>query len=316
MIDTGCNASENEPCMTSAVFRYRYQAFGLNIHSEFPCPELLPGSAPADVILGYGAVPRRLPRAVAGGACFQASPGLLLLNWEGISYLACEGSRILIDSVPQKANEEVRLFLLESAFGAILHQRGCLPFHGSAVETKEGGVVFLGGSASGKSALAAALRRRGYRFMADEVAPVFLDGEGRPLMAPAYPRLNLWHDVIAVLGEDRTGMRPVRAGLKKYALPVKDSFSNRSLPLRGVYVLEAVNEDDCSLARIGGTEKLRHLLAHTHQRGFLKGLGLLRRHFELCVELARLVPMTFARHPKSVTRLSEFADVMEKDLCG
>ena len=291
-----------------------YSAYGSTIRSRIRCPELSPGFGTPDVTIDYDT----LAAPILGGAKAkngwpQAAPGRLLITWEGGRYLVLEGSSILVDPAPQVADEVVRLILLESAFPALLHQRGLLSLHGSTVKVGQGCIVFLGDSASGKSTIAAALKQRGYPVLADEISAVSLNNPDQPEVLPAYPQLNLWPDALEILGEERLAFRPVRSRLQKFALPLGDAFYDRPLPLRAIYVLRAINVDTFALEKFRGAEKMEQLIAHTHQWSFLKELGLLKNHFEMCAKVANLTPMKLACHPKATSALQKFIDLVEKD---
>ncbi len=295
--------------------QHRYKAFGLNIESDIPCPELLPGVVPPDVIIKTNPFSTTLLGAKASGACFQAAPGRVLLTCHAATFLVSEGSKILVNPASQTADKMVRLVLLESAFGALLHQRGILPLHGSAVRVKEGAIIFVGPSASGKSTLAAALTGRGYTVLADEICAVSFDEDGNPSISPAYPQLSLWPDVIEILGKKKEDLKPVRDRLHKVTMAVGDSFCESALPLVGIYVLDAVNANDSLLVPISGAEKIEQLIANTYQPWFLEGLGGIKNNFQMCAVVAKCTPMGRAKHPKTPSaRLDDFVDMVEEDL--
>jgi len=52
-----------------------------------------------------------------------------------------------------------------SAMGALLRQRNILPFHGSYVEVDGEGVIFVGPSGIGKSAIAGGFHKRGFALL-------------------------------------------------------------------------------------------------------------------------------------------------------
>ena len=110
---------------------------------------------------------------------------------------------------PRPNDNDVRLFLLGSVMGALLHQRGWLPLHGSAIRLPDGtAAIFMGPSGVGKSTLAAAFRRRGYAVAADDVSLIFTGADGSPLLQPAYPELKLWAEAAAKIGEDTGRVTP------------------------------------------------------------------------------------------------------------
>ena len=102
----------------------------MHIRSELALPELL--AAPPD---GQPEVTIRLGRLPAGGPGLQATDHGMLLTVDGIAqYAIADGADITIDREPGVPDANVRLYLLGSAMGVLLHQRGLLPLHANAVE--------------------------------------------------------------------------------------------------------------------------------------------------------------------------------------
>ena len=99
----------------------------------------------------------------------------------GLRILVEGGERIRYEA-PGLAADEVRPFLLGSAWAALACQRGLLCLHASAVACADGVHAFTGASRDGKSTLAGALSMRGYPFFSDDVltlAPLRLGEEVR-----------------------------------------------------------------------------------------------------------------------------------------
>ena len=109
-----------------------YQVFGLRIRSEVPLPELFPalGDGDADVTIRRGSI-----AAVDGVSGVRSEDGALLLTVPDVGRYRIEGGHeIIVDPNTGVPERNVRLYLLGSAFGALLHQRGLLPLHANAVE--------------------------------------------------------------------------------------------------------------------------------------------------------------------------------------
>ena len=105
-----------------------YHAFGLNIDSELLFPDMPKISGTTDVVIQYGPVPEAIPDASLVGVRYQAAPRAFLLRVDGIaSYYVKNGRTIIIEPENGAAEEEIRLFLLGSVMGGLLHQRGILP---------------------------------------------------------------------------------------------------------------------------------------------------------------------------------------------
>ena len=120
--------------------RFPYIAYGLSIESEFEIPELASGAdGEPDIAIRAGSVPETLEQPYARGVLYQAAAGRFLLNVPRIArYLVADGSSIVIQQAAGAVDVDVRVFLLGSVFGALLHQRGVLPLHGSAIAAPSG----------------------------------------------------------------------------------------------------------------------------------------------------------------------------------
>ena len=94
---------------------------------------------------------------------WQSAPGLLLLSVEEVArYLIVDNREMRIQRLPGSIESDVRIFLLGSVLGALLHARQMLVLHASAIQTEQGAVLFIGRSGAGKSTLLGALLLRGY----------------------------------------------------------------------------------------------------------------------------------------------------------
>jgi hypothetical protein len=298
---------------------YNYQAFGLTIVSDLPCPELLPGTGPAQVSIRYGPVPDNLASNQEDlnsvreqKNYFQVNAGEFLLKLEDVGkYLVLRGEEIIIERAPGVPDNEVRLFLLGSAMAALLHQRGLLPLHACAVEVNGGAAVFLGPSGIGKSSLAEALRRRGYRVLADDVAAISVSPSGTTLVQPAYPQLKLWADALNEQGTDPAGLPVIRAGMEKYGVPVKD-FCPQPRPLKWVYELTIGISPALELTPLTGVEKITVLMHHTYRSQLLARDLERRRHFQQCGRAARQCQVSRLARPETCPP-ADLADLIEAD---
>jgi len=301
--------------MNEATFDYRYRAFGLNIHSQIEIPELYPADDwDADVHILTGGVPEILDDPKVVGVRFQAKPDLFLLKVDKIAgYLVSDGNRIIIDKFAEVEDKEVRLFLLGSAFGALFHQRGLLPLHASAIEVNQQCVLFCGDSGNGKSTIARCFLERGYHLQADDICVITIDKKGFPIVFPGYPQLKLWRDALVEIGEEPGNYLQVRSVLDKYAVPVKDRFHCRALPIKKLYVLSPYNGDDIEISTINGIEKFNTLKNHTYRFRFVEGLNKEKVHFKNAGAIGNLVPFRLVKRPQEPFLLSQLADSLEKD---
>lgn len=81
--------------------------------------------------------------------------------------------------------------------------------------------MIIGLSGSGKSSLAGALRRRGWRIGSDDISAVSLV-DGEPYLEAGYPVAKVWPDVLTMLDDDPTRYQRVRTDLEKREVPIID----------------------------------------------------------------------------------------------
>ena len=160
----------------------------------------------------------------------EAAPNAFLFEVPGIArYLVRDGRTVDVAVSPDADRAAARLFLLGSARGALIHQRGDLPLSATTVVAPNFKTVAIcSPSTIGKSTLAAALCRRGWQLVADDVTRVSWNGT----MAVAWPstdRLKLWRDACEMMGQDAETLECVREGMEKYFLTVRAATTPTAL---------------------------------------------------------------------------------------
>ena len=290
--------------------RASYLAYGLPILSGVALPELsVRGcSEPPQVRIHVADVAQELAGRTGRGALFEIGRSRFLLRLDGIArYLVTNGDQIVIDPAPEADEDSVRLFLLGSVFGALLHQRCVLPLHASAIETARGAVLFAGASGTGKSTLAGAFYRRGYRVVADEICA--LDATG---VQTSFPRLALWPDAVEELGLWSDAVRQVRPNIRKFHVPLELSTSHAPLPVHAIYILTTTNRPDLALSRLRGVEKIQTLINYTFRRQFIPSVESGTGYMSRITAAAGAIPIS--RLVRSPSRsLRETADLLERD---
>lgn len=289
-----------------------FQAYGLVIESELPIVEMpaaqaSPDVAP-DVSVRLGPVPEHLDEPDLVREVSESSAGRLLLRIEGVArYLVLHGSEIVIDPVDGADEHEVRVFLLGTCFGALLHQRGLLVLHASGIEHPSGAVLFAGASGSGKSTLLGELLRRGHRMMVDDVCGVTLH-DGTPTVVPSYPRTRVWADSAVELAVDTTGLTRTRPSMEKFERQLFDQSCGDHLPLRRIYHLAGAAGDEVTLETLPPMARFPTILANTYRAMLLDGLGMRPMHFDLASAVAASVEVVRVVRPAEGFRVVEVAD--------
>ncbi len=248
------------------------------------------------------------------GAIYQIEAGRFLLHITGVArYLVSRGREILVEPYPGADLKDVRLFLLGSAMGALLHQRGIWPLHGSTVASESGAVIFVGASGSGKSTLAGAFHQRGMLALSDDVSAITTGNSGVAQVWAAYPRLSLWPDAVVRLGADPGQLQQTHTAQEKYEFPLSGTFRDPT-PVKAVYALYPSDQDGLSLTPLNGFAKVQELTAHTYRLHFLTGMRLQRQLFEHAAVLAQQARVVQVARPSQPFQLEKLVDLIEKDL--
>jgi hypothetical protein len=268
-----------------------YSLFSLVIASELALPELppAPARAAADAIVRRGSIDR--PHAHAGYSPCEDGATLLTVTDVG-RFLIRDGREIVIDA-PDAPERNVRLFLLGSAFGALLHQRGLMPLHANAVVIEDRAFAFCGHSGAGKSTMAAWFHDRGAPILADDVCVIGFDGDGAPQAYPGIPRLRLWRQALVETGRLADDFERSFDALDKYDVPVSSQNRPDPAPLAAIYLLDrgAPVLEAGTIERLTGVAAVETLVSNTYRGAYLRTIGGTGAHLSACARIARSVPV-------------------------
>lgn len=293
-----------------------YTAFGITIRSAIKLPPLQPitliDGDNYDVLVELGSVEKSdLVQLKNSGLYSQCAPGQLRFQVPNVGrfQVSC-GNKVVIEPEKNSDEDDLRLYLLGTCLGVIMHQRSHLVIHGNAVRFDDHCVIFAGRSGNGKSTLAAAFHQRGRQLLADDLAVI--DAQGR--VQPSYPQIKLWHDAAEKLNIDTSQLKRIRSQIGKYAYPIPDLFCNKPLPVKAIYILSQHNKDDFIFEPIKGIDKFNPLKCQTYRIQYLTGLGLIAQHLQLCSQVASRVDVTRITRPDDKFQLDQLVDLIEADL--
>jgi hypothetical protein len=228
-------------------------------------------------------------------------------------YLVDNGTRILIDTHSTANRNDFLAYLFGSCVGVLLHQRGVLPLHASAIQTENGAIAFAGHSGGGKSTLLAAFQQRGFVPLADDVTCVLQDTRGELSVAPAPPRIKLTADSAAELSVDTRTLTQVQDQPQKFSVAFGEDWCSESVPLLAIYVLTPEEATDIRCERLIGSRGFAPVVAHTFRREWAFGMGKVDALFRFAVEIASRVPITRVYRPRNVFRLDDLVACIVAD---
>jgi hypothetical protein len=200
--------------------------------------------------------------------------------------------------------------LLGRVLATAMHFSGLLVLHGSAVQTREGVVAFLGLKGSGKSTLALALVASGARLATDDTLPLEL-GPDLPSVWPGVHSLRVRPDML-----DRPDLRGTHvhdAGRdgKHATAPLDVSrVMTEPAPLRALYMLQpAVSTAPSRIVESGALDPLRGTaaLAAFAKAGRMLGRGEAMTLLDRAGEVAKRVPVETLLVHRDIDRLAEVA---------
>lgn len=292
---------------------YFYRAYGLTLQSELALPAFIPADladTTVDIAIRRGKVPRKLETVTKEGVLYQLNPQQFLLHVENVaSYLAENGTTIIVDAFSTDESE-VRLFLLGSVLGLLLHQRALFPLHASAIGTAKGAVLFAGISGVGKSTTAAALHQRGYPLLADDIS--VLDFQTTIHVPMGICRVKLWQDMTLALHHAPESAQRVRPNIDKYEIPLEQA-ELAPVPLHTIYILVPIKQAEITFEMLSGLEKLTVLQQHTYRQQMLIAPDYLRRQVNLFANYLDQIRLVRVKRPQYPVLLEDLLNRLEAD---
>ncbi|MCK9372320.1 MAG: hypothetical protein M0P91_03925 [Sulfuricurvum sp.] len=299
---------------------FLYQIFQLSITAPFECPELLEGDAQSaffpKITVRYGKVPDHLEAPLNAGPIFEATNDMFLLKIQEVgNYLIRNGNEIIIDPLPDVPEQELRLFLLGSAIGALMNQRGYLLIHASAIATPKGAILFTGPSGVGKSTTIQGFIERGYQKMSDDAIALYYDESSKKVMIlPSYPNAKLWQKSADILGKNTDNLPRIRPTFDKFYLSTKEYFCNTPLELAAVYQIVPTRlAVDIELEEVNSMEKLQILFRNVYRKVYAENLHHKQNHFTIGTLAAKQSIIKRIKRSDCKNSLALLLDTLEAD---
>jgi hypothetical protein len=243
---------------------FLHYLFGLHLESNLHIP-LIPLENPesstiADICVTFQESPEWAARALkspselvyASPERDNGRPDILLWKLDGGNYFRLafvNGTEFCVDQSGRRVFAyhlgtfdlaDVAIPLRGVVMGFVLQLRGVACLHASAFELHGNAIVLCGPSTSGKSTTAAALAKRGYPVLTEDVLPI-LERDAGFVAQPSFPLLTLWPDAAQLLFGASHGLPRLCADYAKFYLPLDApgwNFQPKPLPMGAVYILD------------------------------------------------------------------------------
>lgn len=296
--------------------RHFYRAYGLTVSSEIFLPELEPAT-PSEPDVSIAIRPIDFPKPEAeGGTAFRFEPARQYLAWQAVGTFVLNGaSRIDVDPAPGIDDALLAFPLLGPVMALLLHQRGLLILHASAVAVGDGSVIFLGDKGAGKSTTAGAMLRAGHALLTDDVVALDLSDPSHPTILPGFPQLKLAADAAQAIRIGQAEIRPrAHPQIDKAQHRLRQGFSDKAAPVSRIYVLE--RGERAEISPVPGMEALPAIIRFSYVTRFgreaLAG-DLASKHLRQCAQLAGKVGVRRLQVPAGLDRIDEAIALIETD---
>ena len=235
------------------------------------CPASLADPAAAlhhEMRVRFGVVPEAISNVVYREDGFALSPTEFVFTTDGgvrFHYAVGEG---IVASLPDFGGEdEFRLYLWGTVFGAVAWLNGFFPLHASAVAVGRQAIAFTADSGAGKSTLAAALAALGLPHICDDTLALHLD-PASVVAVPDRKPLKLWEDAFDLVSARRIDPIATMPG-KSYAQAANSVAA--AMPLGHLIMIE--QGDAVNLTPVRGAAKLDVLAAAMYRDFIRSALG-------------------------------------------
>lgn len=317
---------------TSPGIEYResmpttYELHGLRVCSEVPLAERVAAHGGHDVDVRWGdqvAIPASPPtgRILAlrdpdvGGCTIVRTPigHVIRFSNECDFRIAADGRSIVVDIAPGFDRRLVSILLTGNVLASLLGLRGECVLHASAVRRDGWTLAILGASGIGKSTLAAVFCASGAELVSDDVLRI--ESNGNP------PR--------CFTGTAQLRLRPNAAELADLFPPeARETTADGRIGLTptqakaGTFELDAVViPRPAPRSRTLRVHRLPQMAALVSLLSFPRVLGWqdsspIRRHFNVCADMAERVPILKATIPWGPPFSPDLADALADQLQG
>lgn len=299
--------------------RRYYRAYGLTVASDVALPELEPAEpAAADILITIGTIDMPKPSSEAA-TIFRFEPDRQYLAWDAVgAFLISDAGRIDVEPGPGVDDALLAFPLLGPVMALLLHQRGLLVLHASAIAVAGRGAIFMGDKGAGKSTTASALIRAGHELLTDDVVALDLARPDAPMIVPGFPQIKLAADAAAAISLGQAEVRPqVHPQIEKMQHRLHGAFSGGTVPATRVYVLE--RGATAMITPLPGIAALPAIIKFSYVTRFGRAAltgDFAALHFRQCSAIANHVGVFRLEVPAGLDRIGEAVALIESDLAA
>jgi len=295
--------------------RYFYSCYGFLIASEFVLPELDPApQGEADIIVSYRPDVLLNEQPPEGGQP-AFLPDLQVFDFANVARLEIhKATEIRVGLRPGISEDCLGLPLLGPVLATLMHYRGRLVIHGSAIVVGHELWGFVGDRGAGKSTMAAFLIRQGFPVFNDDLISIGFPSDSAPVAHPGYAATKIMKqafDRVGGLEGDilETGGLPY----KKMRIRLAQKPISEAMPLSRLCLLE--RGETASLQEMPEREALNAVFQHIYMRKYGAAPaadGRAQAWFSQSAALVKTTPVSILTVPSTLDRMPEAVELVSK----
>jgi hypothetical protein len=215
---------------------------------------------------------------------------------------------------PTLTIEDTATYFLGPVLGLVLRLRGVTCLHASAVAIGDRAVAFVGDAGAGKSTTVAALARKGFAAISDDIVALE-ERDGQFFVTPAYPYICLWPESVVALYGSAEALPKFAATYEKRCLSLPKEalrFASEPVKLGCVYVLGKRGDGPARVSAVPAREAFVTLVANTYATNMLDS-AMRAREFETLGRLMQAVPVRLLAANSDTGRIDELCEVIRAD---
>lgn len=301
--------------------KYYYRVYGLNIESTIEIPEFeiidrdlgKNSHINIDVKLSYGVVKDEIKEAIEQGRVANYEK---LDMWFYIKNLAIfhiyNGDTVVIEPCKDAELKMVKIYVMGSVLGMVLLQKNVVAIHGGGIVIDGKGCIFTGDKGAGKSTITTAFRKKGYKFISDDVCSIDV-GEVNTINH-GFGYQKICEDAMEKLGYNVDDYVPFRGDLNvnKYIVPAFDEFTKEDVPLEAVFELKVGDVDDVKIEEITGADKINNIIKNIFRIEMLYySDGISPIYFKKCIKIAKNTKFYKISRPRNVFSVDRQIEIIE-----
>lgn len=293
---------------------YFYNVYGLNIKSDIKLDEFVEVAEfdNADIKIKEWEPPQELVPKFKEKCTYLTARNKILFDIKGIgTYEICDGNLIHYKAYNSTDSYYVKIFITCSCIGFAMIQRGKLAIHGGTAVINNKAVIITGDKGAGKSSLTTALRKKGYKFISDDVAAI--DFENGIEVNSGFPYQKLCEDAAINMGYEVNKYFSFMSDTqKKYVIPVKEDYKESNTKLGAVFQVAKGDVSEVCIEEISSSEKVSKIIDNIYRIEFIELLGGLNPQiFKKCVVLAQNIKFYKITRPLNGFTVNEQIKLIE-----